>query len=170
MHFGHDPRLLQEASDLRKQADAGVTSYQEFLQRIADLSRVPAQKVQAAIESNVANDDLFAYIERDLKPHYKIGMLSNAAGDRCEALFGRERVKLFDAVALSYETGVTKPSKEAYLTIAERLGVAPEACIFVDDQERYCAAARDVGMQAIYYQDFDQFKAELEDMLRRSGK
>lgn len=169
-HLGHDPDQLQQATDLNKQTDSGLLDYRTYLERIAAMARVTVHAVQSALEENVANDQLLQYIASELKPHYKIGMLSNAANDWREQLFGKERAPLFDAVALSYETGHTKPSEQAYLTIADRLGLSPEECVFVDDQERYCTGARDVGMQAVYYQHFDQFKTDIESILQGNGK
>jgi HAD superfamily hydrolase (TIGR01509 family) len=49
-------------------------------------------------------------------------------------------------------TGVRKPDERAYTGAAEALGVAPAACVFVDDREDNCAAARAVGMDAIVFE------------------
>ena len=53
---------------------------------------------------------------------------------------------------VSCNTGVRKPDPEAYLGPCRELGVAPDACLFVDDREKNCAAARAVGMPAFRFQ------------------
>lgn len=68
----------------------------------------------------------------------------------------------FDAVVASAEIGYAKPQPEAYLIAAERLDVDPKHCIFVDDREHFAEAARATGMQAICYDNFEQFKKDLE--------
>jgi HAD superfamily hydrolase (TIGR01509 family) len=49
-------------------------------------------------------------------------------------------------------TGVRKPDERAYRGAAAALGVAPAACVFVDDREDNCVAARAVGMDAIRFE------------------
>jgi putative hydrolase of the HAD superfamily len=57
-----------------------------------------------------------------------------------------------DAVVLSYEVGVAKPDAGIYLTALERLRVAPDEAVFVDDQAAYCDGATMVGMSAYLIQ------------------
>ncbi|HLZ15317.1 MAG TPA: HAD-IA family hydrolase, partial [Candidatus Saccharimonadales bacterium] len=135
-YFGHDTQKFAAASDLGRAADAGLIDFDEFIGQVSALAQVTDLDARSQIEHNVPNDALFAYIRDALKPKYKIGMLSNAGADWLHELFTPEQVALFDAVALSYEIGVLKPAPRAYEVIAERLGVTPEACVFVDDQER----------------------------------
>ncbi len=165
-HFGHDPNLEQQASDLNRQADAGLTTHANLVQTLAKWAHITPEEVWNAIHSNVADDELFGYIQEHLKPHFKIGLLSNTGANRLPELFTPEQINLFEATSLSYDTGYVKPDPRAYETIAARLDVLPEECIFVDDQERFCTAARGEGMQAIVYKNYEQFVPELEAALR----
>ena len=165
-YFGDNPQLEAEATDLNKQVDAGLAGYDEFVSSIADLAHVTHEEARRAIEDNVSDDALFDYITKELKPHFKLGLLSNAGANWLEKLFSAQQVELFDAVALSYETGFVKPDPRAYQIIAERLGVTPEECVFIDDQERYCTAAREQGMQAIVYHSPEQLRHELPPLLK----
>lgn len=162
--FGHDPGLLEKATDIMKQADAGLMSHDDFILSIAELASVPAIDAKVAIEDNVPNESLFAYIY-ELKKDYKIGLLSNAADNWLEHMFTPEQLAAFDAVALSYEMGHIKPDVRAYEITAERLGVEVGECVFVDDQERYCTGAREAGMKAIWYRNLEQTRTELDKLL-----
>jgi putative hydrolase of the HAD superfamily len=164
-HFGSDPALLQQATDLRRAVDGGFLSYGDFMAQIADMAGIPKAEATRFIEDNVANDELFDYIRDELKPRFKIGMLSNAGSDRILELFSKEQAALLDAVCLSCETGALKPDPRAYRIAAERLGVSPDACIFTDDQERYCTAAEETGMKSVVYRDFAQFKRDLAPLV-----
>jgi putative hydrolase of the HAD superfamily len=63
---------------------------------------------------------------------------------------------------VSCRTGVRKPSSEAYLNACRALDLPPEQCLFVDDREPNCAAARAVGMDAIRFEgDAAQLRAQL---------
>lgn len=61
--------------------------------------------------------------------------------------------------------GYAKPEAAAYEYAADAVGVQPEACVFVDDRELFCEAARSVGMQAVVYKTFEEFKRDLSAFL-----
>lgn len=164
-HFGHDSGLHQEASSISKQSDAGLISYDDFIDGVADLAEVSSSSARHEIENNVANEQLFDYI-RLLKSDYKIGFLSNVSNNLLHSLFTKEQVALFNVVSLSYKTGFVKPDERAYTSTANSLGVPIEECVLIDDSERNCTAAREVGMQAVWFQNTDQAIAELKGMLK----
>lgn len=56
--------------------------------------------------------------------------------------------RLVDAMVLSCEAGVSKPTPEIYLVALRELGVEPDKAVFVDDQARYCAGAHALGIRA----------------------
>ena len=62
---------------------------------------------------------------------------------------------------VSCRTGVRKPHPDAYLGAARHLGVDPHALLFIDDREVNCQGARDVGMDAILFEDALSLRAEL---------
>jgi HAD superfamily hydrolase (TIGR01509 family) len=54
---------------------------------------------------------------------------------------------------VSCDTRLRKPDLAAYEHACRSLGVEPSACVFVDDREVNCAAARAVGMTAVRFTD-----------------
>jgi HAD superfamily hydrolase (TIGR01549 family) len=58
---------------------------------------------------------------------------------------------LFDDVVCSADVGLAKPDPKIYALSAERLNLAPEACVFIDDTEGNCVAAREAGMAAVHF-------------------
>ena len=100
---------------------------------------------QRPIPENVA-------LVRALRPPYRTAILSNADASLRERLRdGLGIHDLFDAVVCSAEVGVAKPDPTIYRLAAEQVGLPPEACVFVDDYEPNVAAAREVGMAAIFF-------------------
>lgn len=164
-HFTGDAAREEQAGDLSRRLNAGQFSYDVFVNEIADLADVSTHEARGAVQNNVAHEDLLEYIKHTLKPKYKIGMLSNAGTNMLDDLFTPDQVALFDVVALSYESNFMKPDPRAYESVAERLGVEVGECVFIDDLERYCTAAREAGMQAVWYRDFEQMKRDLEQLL-----
>ena len=90
-------------------------------------------------------------LARRLRPAYRTAILSNAD----QSLRGRLRDlgihDLFDTVVSSAEEGVAKPDPEIYRRTAGRLGLPPEACVFVDDYDHNVRAAEALGMKGIVY-------------------
>jgi putative hydrolase of the HAD superfamily len=79
-----------------------------------------------------------------------LGLISNAGLDEIGAWSESPLAPLFDAALFSCHEGVMKPDAEIYLRAARRLGVAPEACVYVGDggsQEH--EGARAVGMRTV---------------------
>lgn len=167
-YFGDDRDKMDRAAELRRLLDAGLIGYEEAVREIAAMAGVPAVQLDKTFRNVAANDELLDYIRDHLKSRYTIALLSNTGDDRLYSLFTAEQRQLFDSAQLSHEVGVVKPDPRAYEAMAQKLGVAAEQCIFVDDLERNIAGARDVGMQAIQYKDFEQFRSELEQLLADS--
>lgn len=70
--------------------------------------------------------------------------------------------QLFDAIVISGEIGLRKPEAQIYLHTAAKLGVPPEACVFVDDLTPNVRGAAAVGMVGVRHVDLDTTVAELE--------
>ncbi|MFI7133983.1 HAD family hydrolase [Nonomuraea sp. NPDC050153] len=66
-----------------------------------------------------------------------------------------------DDVVSSARVGVAKPDRRIYEIAAERAGVAPERCLFVDDRLRNVEAARELGMTGVHYRSFQDLAAVL---------
>lgn len=166
-YFEGKPELANQASDLNKQADRGLISEDELIEKVAALAGIAAKDVNFLPGTSAANELLFGYIRDELRTNYKLGILSNASGNFLDRLFSEDQVSLFDTKVLSSDVGIIKPQPEIYELAAHKLNVNSEECIFVDDREVYCEAAREVGMQAICYKSFSQFKSDLELLLSR---
>jgi epoxide hydrolase-like predicted phosphatase len=57
--------------------------------------------------------------------------------------------ELFDQTLISGELGMHKPQPEIFRLAAERLGLKPPSCIFIDDLRENCEGAEAVGMTAV---------------------
>lgn len=159
------PEKSQEAHDIDIAANNGGMSYDDFIARIVQLTGLSTSEINGRIDTRRNNEQLFIYIRDTLKPKYSIGLLSNAADNWLRGMFEPWQVQLFDAVTLSYAVGAVKPQPEIYYSALSKLGVESAEAIFVDDVERYCEGARAVGMKAVLYNDFDDFKEKLESII-----
>ena len=71
---------------------------------------------------------------------------------------------LFDAIVISAEVGLHKPQPEIYELAAERVGVPPERCVFVDDLRENCEGAEAAGMIAMLHRDPAKTVGRLEEL------
>ena len=72
--------------------------------------------------------------------------------------------ELFDTAVISAEVHLHKPQPEIYRLAAERLKVAPEECVFVDDLRENCEGAEAVGMTPVRHRDAPETIAKLTEL------
>src|SRR5436305_10456587 len=91
------------------------------------------------------------------------GLISNSWGTR---RYDRSRLaELFDGVVISGEVGMRKPAPEIYELGAQRIGLAPSDCVFVDDLPFNLKPAEQLGMAAVHHTGPAQTIDELERLL-----
>lgn len=156
-------------SDSSRQAAAGEISTEEHWEAIREkMDLSPDEFPEASREfwgGDALDHELVNYL-RSLRPDYKTGLISNAWDDLRDVL--REEWQIadaFDEIVISAEVGVVKPDPQIYRIALERLEVAPQEAVFVDDFPENVAGARAVGMHAIQFKDSRQVREDLEDML-----
>jgi epoxide hydrolase-like predicted phosphatase len=164
-YFPGDAVKWSQAIDLVNRHDSGQMTKDDFIQGMADISGKSFDFVAQSINTNQPNKILVNYIRQVLKPKYKLGVLSNSGDDYLSQMFEPEDVSLFDDVVLSYRYKMIKPQPGIFELAADRLGVKPTECVFIDDSPSHCAGASSTGMKTITYKDFEQFKKELETLL-----
>lgn len=101
---------------------------------------------------------------------YRLGCITNnvpaghgagmaRSGDKADAyeqVFAR-----FEHVIESSKAGVRKPDPRIYLMMCETLGLAPSACVYLDDLGINCKPAAGLGMHAIKVTSGEQALADL---------
>ena len=73
--------------------------------------------------------------------------------------------EIFETVVDSAFVGLRKPDPRIYDLTLERLGLEPAAALLIDDIELNCEAARELGMQAVWFRETDQAIGEIEAAL-----
>lgn len=83
----------------------------------------------------------------------KLAILSN----ELDLFYGedfRRRLPLlahFDVIIDATHTGILKPDRRAYLAVCDALRLAPQACVFVDDQTRNIDGAIACGLSTVWF-------------------
>jgi putative hydrolase of the HAD superfamily len=158
-------RIIFESPSAQQAAVGAITQEQHWINVIRALG-LPEGDIQRVSEEFFAGDtwdgELFDFL-RGLRRKIKIGLISNAWSGLRRVIL-RERVDdAFDAMIISAEVKVAKPSAGIYRIALEKLGVTAEETAFVDDMPANLEAARSVGMQVIV---FTQSQAVIEAVER----
>jgi putative hydrolase of the HAD superfamily len=159
--FREDP----QAPELVRALETGALGEDEFGERFGELLGIDkrAGLVDRMFGGLRPDEEMVAAVQRAREQGIRTGLVSNSmgAGRYDRAAFP----ELFDAVVISGEVGLHKPQPEIFLLGAERTGVRPEECVFVDDLRENCEGAEAVGMKAVLHRGSDSTVPELERLL-----
>jgi HAD superfamily hydrolase (TIGR01509 family) len=167
-HFGGDPVAdAQFIADTIYASNSGhIPSSVPVIAKRLDIS--PHEWTTKISAPQKHDQQLINYIKQ-LKKDYKIALLSNVSRGRLkDILASGDLQNCFDVTIGSGETGYAKPDAEIFQLAAEKLGVELSECVMIDDRADYCQGAQKVGMRAIVYKTFPQFKRDLQKLLSQS--
>jgi epoxide hydrolase-like predicted phosphatase len=158
--FKTDPEAL---ADLRKLETGEMSEYEfeaVFGKRLGLAD--PQGLIDSMFVGMVPEPAMVDAVRQLRRGGMKTGMLSNSwSTDH----YDRELLlELFDAWVISAEVHMHKPQPEIYRLAAERLDVAPEQCLFVDDLQENCDGAEAVGMTAIRHRSPVETIAKLTEL------
>lgn len=159
--FREDPRALSELRRL----EMGEVGEEEFAERFAPMLGIqdPRGLVDRLFAGMKPDDAMLGAVRRARGAGVRTGLVSNSWG---AGRYDRDSFpELFDGVVISGEVGLHKPQPEIFELGAERLGLPPEECVFVDDLRENCQGAEAVGMTAVLHRGADSTLPELERLL-----
>ena len=146
------------ARDVLYPACVGEITAREWLQRTAQrlhergLPEPSATALVGALGSNTFTIDhevldWLATVRRQLP----VWLFTNQTDDCVDRLRGTGVLEQVDGLVNSAEIGAIKPEPRAYRIAAERVGVALEHCLFIDDRVENIEAAAQLGMATVLY-------------------
>ena len=154
-----------EGLSLLRRLEKGELTAEEFSQQFAPLLGVSPDNLVERLFGGIGPDEaMLGAVRRSRAAGIKTGLISNSWGDGL-AYDPALLEELFDAVVISGDVGMHKPEPEIFILGAERIGVAPGDCVFVDDLRENCAGAEAVGMKAILHRGPERTLPQLEELL-----
>ena len=99
---------------------------------------------------------------------YRVYALSNWSKPTYEACIDNQLrfLKEMDGEIISFREHLLKPEREIYELICDRYKINPSEAVFLDDNLANVTAAREFGLNAIHFQNYEQGKTELEAFLQ----
>jgi len=156
---------MKQSSELIRQYETGSIPSDTFFQEVVARCRLNITKDQF-IRSYV---DIFEPITethdliRTLHGSYRLGLLSNTSEWHYQYEIRQSPVfPLFESVTVSHEAGARKPSPVIYRDALSKLGLGPEACVYIDDIGEFTDAATALGMHGVRFTTHENLLRSLE--------
>ena len=145
--FRGDP----EARELLAALETGALGVAEFEPRFAALLEVSSERLIERLFGGMEPDHgMLDGVRAARAAGVRTGLLSNSWG-AATAYDPALLEELFDAWVISSEVGLRKPDPAIYELAAERLGLPPAACVYVDDLPGNLKPARALGMATVLH-------------------
>ncbi len=153
-----------EGRELMLGLETGAVGQEQFEPRVAALLGVQAPGLINRMFAGARPDEqMLEAVRRARGTGIRTALVSNSWGT---TRYPRDVLaELFDAVVISGEVGMRKPDRAIYSLGAERIGLAPEECVFVDDLGVNLATAAKLGMATVHHRTALDTIAQLERLL-----
>ena len=153
--------------------DKGLMSVEEVVEKFAQ--RAPEYKEEIAKIYKHTDEfiELYDYTIpwiRNLKERgYKVYVLSNWSEPAYEANKDTHLrfLQEMDGGILSFREGLIKPDWKIYELLCDRYQIDPKKAIFLDDNFDNIRGAKEFGLNAIHFKNYEQAKKELDKFLER---
>jgi epoxide hydrolase-like predicted phosphatase len=157
-------RANRDARDLLIALEEGRMEETEFEPQLAGLLKVePLNLIDRLFAGSSLDPLMVAAVRAAHDSGIRTGLVSNSWGVR---RYPRPLMaELFDGIVISGEVGMRKPAPRMYELGAERIGVEPAACVYVDDLPFNLEPARELGMATIHHVRTTETIVELERLL-----
>ena len=161
--FREDPRALECVRGLER----GDLTEEQFAERFGELLELEPERRGGLVDrmfGHIQEDgDMVEALRQARAQGVRTGLISNSMG---AGRYDRSTFpELFDGVVISGDEGMHKPEPAIYELGAERVGLPPADCVFVDDLRENCEGAEAVGMTAVLHRGADTTLPRLEELL-----
>ncbi len=170
---GLDPQTVKrafredrEALSLLRELERGDIAVEEFEPRFGERIGVSdTDGLVGRLFGGVGPDErMVEAVRRAHDGGIRTGLISNSWGEGLS--YDTSMLEeLFDGIVISGDVGMHKPEPDIFLLGAERAGLPPAECVFVDDLRENCAGAEAVGMTPILHRGADSTLPRLEELL-----
>jgi epoxide hydrolase-like predicted phosphatase len=150
-------------------ATVGKITTQAHWEKVRDtlkLSPEEFSRVRIAFWGGDSLDENLVEYIRSLRTQVRTALLSNAWDNLRGIIESRWKISdAFDEIIISSEVGVAKPDPRIYQMTLNRLEVAPQEAVFVDDFIENVEAARSAGLYSVHFVKPEQACSELSKLL-----
>jgi putative hydrolase of the HAD superfamily len=171
--YGLDPdRFFETARDLMYSTEyvvgkASEAVYWDALRKATGTIAPDEELREDILERFTLNPGMIEIVDELKRRNLTVGILSDQT-NWLDELDGKYRFSShFGTIFNSFYLHKSKKDPSLFREVAKAMGQNPEEILFIDDSAENAERAASQGMKAIHYQDMEQFRRELEKVLRK---
>lgn len=164
-HVSYD-EALESISELVKPYQRGSISDEDFWKHFSEKTKRPPPPGYESLWIDkyavvVTDQRVLDLIQKLARDGYTVALLSNTIPPH--ANFNREFgfFHLFDPILLSIDCGSRKPEQKIYQVMLEKLKLAADECVFIDDKKEYSDAAAKAGIHGVQFDTYENLVSDL---------
>ena len=177
--FGLQGKAFERVADATVRNDAwnefdkGLMSKEEIIDIFSEVAPEYRSYIEKIFEDPTLMIAQFDYAKdwiKELKDRgYRVFILSNWSKPTYHACIDNELdfLPLVDGAVFSFQEHVIKPDKKIFEIICERYAINPSEAVFLDDNEANVISSREFGLHTIHFKNYEQGRAELEELLAK---
>jgi putative hydrolase of the HAD superfamily len=150
--------------------DEGKFTGESYWQQVASDAGIglSAEQIKSLISADILmwsgiNAPMLEWARSVGKAGFKTGILSNIGFELASAMEKNfPWVEEFKYTIWSCRLAMAKPDPKIFHCAQQKLNVAPQEILFIDDREENIRAAREVGFIGIVFKDVSQLKHDLK--------
>lgn len=157
--FGLSPKeLMQMTYENWDETVVGKQKCSVFWGQIADKLNIEPDELKKLVIDTFPIDKRMVDVIKKTKENYTTVLFSNQIKDWLEKVIEDNKLKdLFNYLVNSYNVGAKKPDQKIFLEALRRTSSKPEEVLFIDDALENIEAAKQMGINAIQFDNFEQF-------------
>jgi epoxide hydrolase-like predicted phosphatase len=166
--IAHAFRNEPEPRRLLFELELGTLPADEFSSRLAAALGLPPGHAENLVDRLFAkagpDEAMLGAVAAAKRAGKRTGLISNSWGEALK--YDRDAFEeLFDIWVISHEVGMRKPDPAIYELATEKIGLPPDACVFVDDLGGNLKPAKQLGMATVKHTDAAETIPQLEELL-----
>lgn len=160
-------QILKKSPEMAsfKKGEMTEIEYWDFARKELKLDYSNEQIFELLRSSYEVNERVVEVVNKVRAMGYKTCICSNNFETRIREVDSKfDFLKNFDVKVFSYLVGSTKPSEEIFKYLVGAASVDPSELVYSDDSSEAVDTAKKIGINALYYEDFDGFIKYLNDL------
>ena len=140
------------------------TEYWEYVNKSFGQNLSIDEITNLLMEAYSTNQNVVDYVKKVRSEGIKTCICTNNFPTRINALNKKFNFLTdFDVQVFSYEVGINKPDPKIFQELINNSGVLPSELFYADDNQSCVDSAKFLGINAIFYTNFDDFKSKVLD-------